>query len=204
MNTFKRIANSIMSSTYVIPVFLVCLVTFVVALRLSIEDYWTTYEGYKLVPTMKTAEDVAYIVALLPQLGQLFFGYLFLDSPKKGWALVIAMALFAADVYTDVRFKAQAGGAEVVLVALAESIIVFTLGSELMLLASFGVLLNMITPFFAQIKILAAKLMGLIFGGDDEPRHQQTRDQQHQQHQRPAQSGDRFRSDQDRERERRR
>jgi hypothetical protein len=148
---FRDAARRIEASPFIIPITAVFAVMFIVAFGIAIEDYSTTLEGYRLIPTAKVNDWILPLVALLPQVGQIGFAYLFATDTNKRWAAMIAFLLHIVDVYTDVRFKAAGQGLDVWAIALVESEVVYTLGSELMLTASFGMLLRILPSAIVQI-----------------------------------------------------
>lgn len=150
-NLFRDAARRIEASPFIIPITFVFAVMFVVAFGIAIEDYSTTLEGYRLVPTAKVNDWILPLVALLPQVGQIGFAYLFATDTNKRWAVLVAFVLHVIDVYTDVRFKAAGQGLDVWFIALVESEVIYTLGSELMVAASFGMLVRLVPSAIVQI-----------------------------------------------------
>jgi len=150
----------------VIPLYLVFVVMFIISCALMVEDYTTSRLGYALLPTQKANEWVIPLVALLPQVGQVGFGYVFATDTNKRWSLIIAVMLWVTDVFTDVFFKAYGGTAAIYGVATAESIIIYSLGSEVMMATSVGMLILLTPAFFEQL----GKLFRSLFGESKTPR----------------------------------
>jgi len=150
-NLFRDAAKRIEASPFIIPIAGVFVLMFIVSIGIAIEDYSTTLEGYRLIPTAKVNDWVLPLVALLPQIGQIGFTYLFATDTKKRWAILIAFSLHVVDVFTDMNFKASGQGLDVWLIALVESEVIFTLGSELMMMASFGMLVRILPAAIVQI-----------------------------------------------------
>ena len=120
----------------VLIAFLVWCTLFAVSLRLSWEDYLTSVLGYRLIYTNKTSEDVAWFVGALPQLLQVAFGFVAIEKRSQG-ALAISLIAFLFDVITDVVYKTAGLPTHSIPIATIESIVLFTLGSEFLLIASF-------------------------------------------------------------------
>jgi hypothetical protein len=158
---FKEAAQKIENSAFVVPITLIYLVMFVVALAIAFEDYSTTLAGYQAIPTRKINEWVIPCVALLPQIGQIGFAYLFVTDTGRGWAILIALALFFADAYTDVICKTRTDHLvlnDLSVTAFVETVIIYTLGSEVMLTLSFGMLIRLLPFAIIQVKQFAARM----------------------------------------------
>lgn len=126
------------------------------ALILMMEDYATSRAGYLALPTQKVNSTwVTFAVAALPQAGQIVLFYIFGRDTKRGWAALIALAFFVADLGTDAWFKS--GGAWGLMpLAIIESLFIFTLGSEVLFTISVGFVAEafpeFITATFALMK----------------------------------------------------
>ena len=167
-NLFKEASKGILSSTFVIPITLVFVIMFITAAGISYEDYSTTFEGYKLVPTAKVNEWAITLVALLPQIGQIGFAYVFASDSKKGWAALLVIILHVVDVYTDVRFKANGQDLGVYLIAWVESEVVYTIGSEIALAVSIGMLFQLLPTALGQLLQFLRRFMEAL-SSDDQP-----------------------------------
>src|SRR3990172_809632 len=124
-DVFHRAAKRIENSSFVIPIFGVFVIMLVVGVGIFIEDYSTSLAGYQQLPTRKVNEWVIGLVALLPQIGQIGFMYVFATDTNKRWAILITAGLHLVDVATDVIYKASGLGFEAWAVALVESEIVY-------------------------------------------------------------------------------
>ena len=142
-NLFKKLAGKIRTSGLVIPVFLASLVTLAIGAGTSVEDYGSSLYGYRLLPTQKVNDWVIPLVALLPQAGQIVFGFIYAKDTEQRWAGLAWCALHVFDVGTDVYFKAYGQPAWVWLAAFVETEVVFSLGSELLLVLSAGLALEL-------------------------------------------------------------
>jgi hypothetical protein len=163
VSRFSRAAGKVGGGPLAIPLTLVFIAMFAVAIIISYGDYTSSRLGYMMLPTRKTSAAVIWAVALVPQLGQIGFSYAW----GRDWrtnrqlafiSLFTAVSLFLVDVGTDVYFKAAGQGTEAWLVAIPESILLFTLGSEIMLVVSFGMLVQLLPEFVAQAQQLAERL----------------------------------------------
>lgn len=152
---FKRAASAIKESPFVIPLYLVFWTMFIIGIGVFAEDLATSYFGYESFPTAKATPWIGYLVALIPSVGMIGFGYLYADDTRKSFAWWIAIALLLVDISTDLWFKVSGRSPLDVplvwLLALGESVIIFTLGSEAMLVAAFGMIINLHRPFMRQI-----------------------------------------------------
>jgi hypothetical protein len=135
-NMFKQIS----SNTGPIILFawpLGCLLA-ALAIILMWEDYATSKAGYLALPTQKVNSGyVILAVAALPQVGQIVLYYIFARDTRKGWAALLASIFFLADLGTDAWYK-SAGQWSLMPLAIAESLFVFTLGSEVLFTIALG------------------------------------------------------------------
>lgn len=170
MKILNAAADKIKHSPFIIPITLVFIVMFIDSVGLSIEDYSTSYWGYKSFPTAKV--NIAWIsilVGLLPQLIQIGLAYVWLeDTDKNRWALGIAGIAHLVDLTTDVWYKINIGNVlhyEYIPLALLESWAIYTLGSELMLTVSFGMILKLFPDFWRELSSFLVPVFGGIKRG---------------------------------------
>lgn len=171
-NVFKSLAQGLTRSPFIIVITLTFGALFIIALGLSIEDYMTTLMGYRLLPTAKANDWVVPLVALLPQVGQIAFTFAFAYDTRKRWAILIAFSLHFFDVMTDVYFKAHGQPLWVYGVALVESEVLYTLGSELALTFSLGMLIELSPHAIEQGSLILQRItnaLGLHDSDDDTP-----------------------------------
>lgn len=167
MNLFSETAKRIRRSHLLIPVYIAFVALFIVSGGLSIEDLRTNLEGYKLLPTLKIGGYVAIFVALLPQLGQITFFYLWgsdSDIIPKRYSGLITLGLFFLDCGLDSWFKCG-GQLRYLPVSIAESILVFTLGSEFALTISFSTLCDLFPDFWKRMGVLKESVLVTVFEG---------------------------------------
>jgi hypothetical protein len=122
----------------VLVVFLAWVALAVVAVRFGIEDYLTSVYGYQLLPTRKTDPNVAWFVGVLPQLLQITFGFVAIEKRSR-WAMFVALLAFVADAFADIYYKVSGVSADAMWLytsALFETTVLFTLGSEFLLIAA--------------------------------------------------------------------
>lgn len=162
-----------------ILIFIVWLALAAVAVRLGIEDYLTSVYGYQLIPTRKTDPNLAYFVSALPTLIQIAFGAWAIEKRSR-LATVVTLIAFVVDVVTDVNYKVSgvsAPSAWLYPLAVAETVVLFTLGSEFLLIAAaqnvFEYLPDAVVAFFVILSKLGevfSKMANWLFG-NDEDRH---------------------------------
>jgi len=163
-NLFKKLAGKVRTSGLVIPVFLATLLTLAIGAGASVEDYGSSLYGYQLLPTHKVIDWVVPLVALLPQAGQIVFGFLYARDVDQRWAGLAWLALHVFDVGTDVYFKAYAQPAWVWLAALIESEVIFSLGSETLLVLSGGLAFELWPSALRQARRLLRQTRQVLFG----------------------------------------
>lgn len=170
---FARVANGIKDSKYVIPVTFAVLIGVIIGGFASYEDYRSSYHGYNMLPTRKSGEEIVQVIALLPQVGQIIFFYMFgvslvrLPSGRHKANYIyftIAFFLLLFDLGTDMFFKASGFPAYVWVIAFIESITVYNIGSELLLTSCLGLMFELVPEALKQLGQVFANL----FGGDDE------------------------------------
>lgn len=173
MSAFSKAVNKYKDTKMVIPMALAVLLGIVIGLFAFYEDYQSSYNGYILLPTRKSGLEVIQVIALLPQVGQIIFFYMFgvtvetLPNGKRRvnyLYFVIALFLLLFDLGTDMAFKASGGDVLVWVVAFVESITVFTIGSEMLLTASLGIFFELAPEALRQL----GQVFGRLFGEDDE------------------------------------
>lgn len=140
---------------------LLFLVMFGVSCALMYEDYSTSLAGYRALPTNKVNDWVIPMVAMLPQIGQVGFSYVFLTDTAKQWAGLIAGLLWIVDVATDIYYKSYGMGLAVAGIATIETITIYSIGSELMMVTSIGMLAILLPRQFANIGKSAGKMIGM-------------------------------------------
>lgn len=133
-------------------VFLVLMALLAVSVFLFVTDYITSVQGYFLLGTQRVSAAEAWFVGALPQLVQVAFGFMALERKNRLLAF-IAGAAFLVDVGTDVAFRVGDETAfSVYVIATLQSVLLFTLGSEFLLIAS---LENMIEYFPNVLEAMA-------------------------------------------------
>lgn len=139
---FEKAANTVRGSALVIPIYLIFCALFIIGIGIWIEDYNTSLLGYSLIPTKKYGSYVGYFVAALPQVGQMAFFYMFLEAGGSRKYGIVTALFFLVDNVTDIVYKI-AGNAMLIPVAAIETFVIYTLGSEVALTISFGMLVEL-------------------------------------------------------------
>ena len=174
MSAFVNVANKLRGSAFVIPITLAVMVGVIIGAFAFYEDYQSSLNGYLLLPTRKSGQEVVQVIALLPQVGQIIFFYMFgnsIETTPSGRRkinylyFIIAFFLLLFDLGTDMWFKASGMSLAVWVVAFVESITVFTIGSEMLLTASLGIFLELTPEALKQLGQIFARFLG----DDDEP-----------------------------------
>ena len=139
--------------------FLVLVGLLAVSVYLFIVDYMTSVIGYGYLPTNRTSDVEAYVVGALPQLVQVAFGFMALE--RRNWLFgVIAGGALLIDITTDVAFRTEGiANFAVYLVALAQSVLLFTLGSEFLLLTSLENIVEYLPDVLEAMAISANRLV---------------------------------------------
>ena len=160
MSAFTSAASKLRDSKFVIPVTLAVLFGVVIGAFAFYEDYQSSLHGYGMLPTRKSGQEVIQVIALLPQVGQIIFFYMFGNSIEvlpNGRRRInyiyftIAFFLLLFDLGTDMYFKASGLLLAVWVIAFVESITVFTIGSEMLLTASLGLFFELAPEALKQV-----------------------------------------------------
>ena len=165
-NLFERGANKVRGSKLVIFIWFAFLVCFIASVALIVEDYWTSYEWYQSLPTKKIFPATSIAASLLPTLVTIVCTYMFAENTNRGWALLAVFFAIFIDFYSDMSYKAgwtlgvdsmgEMNGVNI-LYAGMETIILFTIGAELLLSMSFGMLLELWADFIENLGDLIAE-----------------------------------------------
>lgn len=157
MSFFKRVTSKVASSPWAILIWFVSVWMLANSIQLWIEDWGTTKAFYESLPTRKiNAESVTFAFASIIQIAPLYLGYVFADSYDRkagttNWVYgLLALGIMLIDMLTDAFFKSEGLGFGVFMIAVGESLIVYTLGVEFLLVTSIGVLFNLTKPAFTQ------------------------------------------------------
>ena len=159
--TFKKAADRIRESEFVIPVFFVFFALWLMSMTFAAEDYLTSLLGYNALPTQAGFWWISYIVAALPQVGQIAAGYIAMalgwdaeEDVKYTWvSIVIWLLLFSLDAMTDMAYRTnvpQGATWQVVATAVFQTVIIFTIGSELAFVVGFGMAVQLLPEAAAQ------------------------------------------------------
>ncbi len=180
-NVFKRAAGK--TKPLIIFIYPLAALLAVLSFILMWEDYLTSKAGYEALPTQKVNYGglVIFAVAALPQVAQVVLGFIWGRDTNKGWALFLAIGFFLADLSTDAWYK-SGGDWGLMPLAIVESIIIFTLGSEVLFTIAIGFLseafpdfLVSLSTFLASIKE-AIKVAAEVFGITEDDHNQRGRE----------------------------
>lgn len=166
--TFKKAAERIKESEFVVPVFVVFFVLWMMSIGFAIEDYWTSYWGYQALPTQVGFSWTPYVVAALPSVGQIAAGYIALalgwdakeDRKYTVMSLLVWFVLFYIDAFTDMTFRLTGVMAtpSVTFAAIMQTIGIFTIGSELAFVVGFGMTMQLLPEALGQTMSIPARM----------------------------------------------
>lgn len=140
-------------------VFLVLVALLAVAVFLFVIDYITSVYGYYQLGTERVVDAEAWFVGALPQLVQVAFGFMALE--RRNWLFaILAGAAFVTDVGTDMTFRVgDASGFSIYMIAVMQSVILFTLGSEFLLVASLENIIEYLPDVLEAMAISSNRLV---------------------------------------------
>jgi hypothetical protein len=160
-----KISENLRSKPVIVLImFLTWLALAVVAARLGVEDYLTSVYGYQLLPTRKTDESLAWFIGLLPQLLQVAFGYIALEKRSRV-ATLITLVAFVADAFADIFYKVSGVPGSPLLLysaALMETTLLFTLGSEFLLIAALQNLYEYLPDAIAALIVISQQITDVV------------------------------------------
>lgn len=169
MSAFTKAASRLQDSKFVIPITLAVMVGIIIGAFAFYEDYQSSLHGYALLPTRKSGQEVMQVIALLPQVGQIIFFYMFGNSIEtlpggkrriNYLYFIIAFFLLLFDLGTDMYFKASGMPVGVWVIAFVESITIFTIGSEMLLTASLGIFFELAPVALKSLGDFASNFLG--------------------------------------------
>jgi hypothetical protein len=140
-------------------VFLVLVALLAVAVFLFVTDYITSVYGYYRLGTARVSDAEAWFVGALPQLVQVAFGFMALE--RRNWLFAaLAGAALVVDIGTDMAFRVgDAQGLAVYTTAFAQSLLLFTLGSEFLLVASLENIIEYLPDVLEAVAVSANRLV---------------------------------------------
>ena len=140
-------------------VFLVLIALLAVSVFLFITDYTTSVYGYYRLGTERVSDLEAWFVGALPQLVLVAFGFMALERRNVIFAVLAGLAFFI-DVATDMAFRVgDATGFGVYFTAFLQSIILFTLGSEFLLVAALENIIEYLPDVLEAMAISSNRLV---------------------------------------------
>lgn len=167
--TFRKAADRIKESEFVIPVFIVFLLLWIMSIGFTVEDYYTSLLGYAGLGTKPGFWWTDYLVAALPSVGQIASGYISMalgwddDNDKKFTVLgvLIWFLLFAIDAFTDMSYRMSVPNGttwQIVATAVFQTVGIFTIGSELAFVVGFGMTIQLLPEALAQSMTVGHRL----------------------------------------------
>jgi hypothetical protein len=140
-------------------VFLVLVALFAVSVFLFVVDYTTSVWGYGQLGTRRVSDAEAWFVGALPQLVQVAFGFMALE--RRNWLFAgLAGAALLVDVGTDFTYRVgDAQGTAIYVTALIQSIVLYTLGSEFLLVASLENLIEYLPDVLEAMALSSNRLV---------------------------------------------
>lgn len=167
--TFKKAAERIKESEFVVPVFVVFFLLWLMSMTFAFEDYWTSFWGYNSLSTQQGFWWTSYAVAALPSVGQIAAGYI---AMALGWdaeedrkytliSVAIWLLLFSIDAFTDMAYRMDTPSGftwELAATAVFQTVGIFTIGSELSFVVGFGMTMQLLPEAIAQSLAVGVRL----------------------------------------------
>jgi len=172
-NVFQAAYSRLKNSTLIVWIAFAAIILFFSSLNLFIEDAKSSRDGIALLELAFGVQPVNYAItywtmSVLPQVVQIVFMYMFLvDIRKNWWAAAVVVVFFLIDFISDVQDRSNQhlfpldGGVNVdatTMSAVLLTFLFFTLGSELFMTASVGLLLEIFPDALEQTARLWARV----------------------------------------------
>lgn len=155
----KDLGNSIRKNKAVtIIIWCAALVGLVISGMLMYEDYCTSRAGYIAIPTAKVNDYTLNVVPILPSLIAFIAGWMWFtvdakdkeDRRARSAYFMLAALCLLVDIGTDVIYKVN-GDWRNVFWAFGESLFIYTIGSEMLLGLSFGLVLDLFPDMLKSV-----------------------------------------------------
>jgi len=158
-NVFRNFSKRMENSYWALLIFILAVFLFYISVNLFIEDYATSKAAYEMFPTRKVNDSIVGLAAFLPQLLPLFFGYLFLADTDKRMYGILSVLIMGLDMFTDVYYKSYGLNTTWTIVAMLESFFLYTVGSEILLVATIGTIAALFRPAITQfVRLMTASI----------------------------------------------
>ena len=197
MSSYVRdLGNSIRKNKAVtILIWLAAVFGLVISLMLMYEDYCTSRAGYIAIPTLKINDYTIAVVPILPSLIAFMAGWVWFtmdvndknDRRTRAAYFMLTAVCLLVDIGTDVIYKIGGNWGNV-LWAIGEAFFIYTIGSEVLLGASFGLVLDLFPDMLkslgwviSSIQRAFAELSDMLsdaFDKNDDEKQPQPRQQQ--------------------------
>lgn len=159
-SVYRTVAEGIRKSPFAVLLFFVFSCLTIACGFINYEDYMTTYLGYKAFPTVKATPWIAHAVAFVITFGDIALGVSFLMDTRASWKAFAALGFLVTDATFDIYFKTSGFtmGAGFTMLAIAETIIIYTLLSEMMFTLVAGITLELLPDAIREIGVWAGKI----------------------------------------------
>lgn len=173
-NVFQNIGNQWKDSSFVIAVFTAALILLGAGLIFLVEDTYSTVAGIEMLSQSFGMQPVTWPVVIwamgiTPEMVQILMSYLALsDTANARKWVAIGVFFFIFDLVSDVQYRSagqfvdmQTGAIDfgpATIAAIAFGIAYFTIGSNVFISISIGVVLETIAPMLVQISKLRVNL----------------------------------------------
>ena len=150
-NIFQKASHKIENSPWVFIIFLLFVYGFYLGTQFWLEDYAANLGAYQMIPTRKAMGGMVENMARFLQIAPIMFGYLYLRDTNKVSNAGISLIFLAVDWGIGVYFRGYGLPLTWLAYAAVEDFVFFTLGSEVLLVVSFGMVMALIKPAFMQV-----------------------------------------------------
>jgi len=151
--------GNILKRAGVIVAYLVALVLTRYAYMMFVVDFWTGYEGAKMLPTAQVAGyDIFFALAMIMQLSGVVFGFMY--GRTRDWKFfAMSAAAIGGDILTDVYFKSNGFQKDLIVYAFIETVLFYTIFSEILASTLLALLIGYSGEFAASVGYVFGELI---------------------------------------------
>jgi hypothetical protein len=142
-NPLSSIAVSLRRHPGIVFIWLAIITLLAVGIGIGISDYETNLAGYLMLPGNKINTWVPYLVALIPQLGQIILFYVYITDTSKKWTLIVLGLLHFVDMATDVVFMTPGWDWASIALTVFQAEVIYTIGSHVIVTLTLGLAIDL-------------------------------------------------------------
>lgn len=173
-NIFEETTARIKNSKIVIWIFSMALLMLLVGFNHFVEDTLSSYYGIKMLEAAFGMTPVTYpftyfTMSIAPQVAQVVFTYMFLtNTDRYRFAALGTLGALLVDFFADTWYRSNAqmfDSPAALIAAVVLTVAYFTIGSEVFVTFGFGIVMELFTPAFRQLRGFINDALDAAFSG---------------------------------------